>query len=90
MMEKRQFCRTDLTMPVKVRHGARVAWQSVENISRGGAYIRGKAMARRGERLELVFSFPGLAAPIPLPCRVVRRDAAGIGVHFIPYPVGES
>lgn len=90
MMEKRRFRRTYSPIPVKVRLGEEVSWQSVENISTGGAYIKGGAAAQRGDRLELAFSFPGLAESILLTCRVVRRDGAGIGVHFVPYPVGVS
>ena len=90
MMEKRQFRRTCSPIPVKVRHGDRVAWQTVENISSGGAYIKGDAVAQRGDRLELAFAFPGLTESILLSCRVVRRDGGGIGVHFVPYPVGVS
>lgn len=90
MMEKRQFNRTPVAIPVAIRHGTRVIWECLENISRGGAYIRGARIVEQGDRLELSFSFPGLAEPVLQPCRVVRRDRGGIGVHFVPYPVGAS
>jgi len=88
LTEKRRFRRTHLPIPVKINDGTRVLWQCVENISRGGAYIRGARVAARRDRLDLSFTFPGLADPILLSCRVVRRDDDGIGVHFVPYPVG--
>lgn len=89
-VEKRRFRRTRQPIPVKIGSGPRAVWEWVENISRGGAYIKGPRRAARGDCLELSFLFPGLKDPILLPCRVVRQDAAGIGVHFIPYPVGAS
>jgi hypothetical protein len=88
LTEKRRFRRTPSPIPVKISDGTRVMWECVENISRGGAYIRGTRVADRRDRLDLSFTFPGLADPILLSCRVVRRDADGIGVHFVPYPVG--
>ena len=50
-MEKRQFSRTPVAIPVAIHHGTCVVWECLENISPGGAYIRGTRIANRGDRI---------------------------------------
>ncbi len=74
--------------------GTAKAGHAVENLSLGGAFVRGADALPVGSKLTLELGHPGLKVPLRLQGRVVSmvrkgeaagRQAAGLGIAFEPY-----
>jgi uncharacterized protein (TIGR02266 family) len=65
----------------------RISTGTVQNISRGGAFVAAGWIPREGTDLKVEFALPGDDAPITAPARVMWRryevDSAGFGVRFV-------
>lgn len=65
----------------------RVSTGTVQNVSRGGAYLSAGWLPREGTEVVVEFALPGEPLPIAAPARVVWRkqvgESGGFGVRFV-------
>jgi uncharacterized protein (TIGR02266 family) len=85
--ELRGSPRATLREPVHFRAQDRVSTGTVQNVSRGGAFVAAGWLPREGVEIVVEFALPGDARPIAAPARVVWRrqssEPAGFGVRFV-------
>lgn len=79
--------RAAIREPAHLRAQDRTSTGTVQNVSRGGAFVAAGWLPREGSELVVEFALPGESRPIAAPARVVwRRLAAtpsGFGVRFV-------
>ncbi len=85
--ELRGLPRAALREPAHFWAKDRVSTGTVQNISRGGAFVAAGWLPREGTEVVVEFALPGEAAAIAAPARVVWRkhdlDSGGFGVRFV-------
>ena len=83
-MNKRQFSRIKLPLPVSLNFGKKKYESSVNNFSLGGMYVQGWFDQELGDMCEIKVSLsetnPELS--ITAVCSVVRRDYHGLALRF--------
>ncbi|HEU4427291.1 MAG TPA: response regulator [Myxococcota bacterium] len=87
MGEPRGLPRAALREPAHFRARGRTSTGTVQNVSRGGAFVAAGWLPREGTDVLVEFALPGEARAIAAPARVVWRrevDAgAGFGLRFV-------
>jgi CheY-like chemotaxis protein len=85
--ELRALPRAALREPAHLWAQDRISTGTVQNVSRGGAYVAAGWLPREGSELVVEFALPGDPRPIAAPARVVWRrqvaEACGFGVRFV-------
>ena len=85
--DERGLPRAALREPVHFWANDRVSTGTVQNVSRGGAFVSAGWLPREGTELKVEFALPGEATPIAAPARVIwRRESAecgGFGLRFV-------
>ncbi len=85
--ELRGLPRAALREPVHFWAKDRVSTGTVQNVSRGGAFVAAGWLPREGTDVVVEFALPGEAAAIAAPARVVWRkhdaENGGFGVRFV-------
>jgi uncharacterized protein (TIGR02266 family) len=84
--DRRGLPRASMREPAHLRAHGRTSTGTVQNVSRGGAFVAAGWLPREGSELVVEFALPGESRPIAAPARVVWRrlssDPAGFGVRF--------
>ena len=79
--------RASVREPAHLRAQGRTSTGTVQNISRGGAFVAAGWMPRPGAELVMEFALPGEQRPIAAPARVIWRrleaEPTGFGVRFL-------
>jgi uncharacterized protein (TIGR02266 family) len=85
--ELRGLPRAALREPAHFWAKDRVSTGTVQNVSRGGAFLAAGWLPREGTEVVVEFALPGEARPIAAPARVVWRrqngEVGGFGVRFV-------
>jgi CheY-like chemotaxis protein len=82
--DPRGLPRASLREPAHLLAQDRISTGTVQNVSRGGAFVAAGWLPREGSELVVEFALPGESRPIAAPARVMwRRLGAGIGVRFV-------
>jgi uncharacterized protein (TIGR02266 family) len=85
--ELRGLPRAALREPVHFHARGRTSTGTVQNVSRGGAFVAAGWLPREGTDVVVEFALPGEARPIAAPARVIWRrhvDAGGgFGLRFV-------
>jgi len=81
-VDRRQSARAPVT--VRVQYGTVDALFSefTQNINEGGLFIETEQPLGLDERVQLQFQLPGGDEPVKVGGRVVRIEAAGMGIEF--------
>jgi uncharacterized protein (TIGR02266 family) len=85
--DPRGLPRATVREPAHLRSDGRTSTGTLQNLSRGGAFIAAGWVPREGAELVVEFALPGESRPISTPGRVVWRrlsaDPAGFGLRFV-------
>ena len=85
--EARGLPRAALREPAHFWAKDRVSTGTVQNVSRGGAFVAAGWLPREGTEVVVEFALPGEPVPIAAPARVVWRrlsaEQGGFGVRFV-------
>jgi CheY-like chemotaxis protein len=85
--EPRGLPRASLREPAHLLARDRISTGTVQNVSRGGAFVAAGWLPREGSELVVEFALPGDSRPIATPARVVWRrlgaEPCGFGVRFV-------
>lgn len=83
MIEKRQFKRVPLNVPVEAVAGGRTLRYESRNISVGGLLLRGEETLLENDTFEMSFRLPGRAEPVRVTGIVQHvSPEAFMGVRF--------
>jgi CheY-like chemotaxis protein len=79
--------RAPLREPAHLLAEDRISTGTVQNVSRGGAFVAAGWLPREGSELVVEFALPGESRPIAAPARVMWRrlgaTSCGFGVRFV-------